>query len=103
MTMTAGVPQRLRFGDLTLAGQDLVVSIVDERGHVAHWVPLAKDGRDLPAAFRRDEIATNAMTIGETRDFQFIPSHAGRFELNVYDLNNNGMVVASQALDVGAP
>jgi len=102
MTMTAGVPQRLRFGDLTLGGQDLVVSLVDETGHVAHWVPLAKDGRDLPAALRRDEIATNAMTIGETRDFEFTPSHPGRFALNVYDLNNNGMIVASQALDVGA-
>jgi FtsP/CotA-like multicopper oxidase with cupredoxin domain len=102
MTMTAGVPQRLRFGDLTLAGQDFVVSLIDE-GRVVRWTPIAKDGRDLPPALRREEVATHAMTIGETRDFRFIPSHPGRLDLKVYDLDNNGMVVASKVIDVVAP
>ncbi len=102
LIMTAGVPQRLRFADLTLAGQDFVVSLVDQ-GRVVHWTPIAKDGRDLPAALRHDELATNAMTIGETRDFRFLPTHPGRLELQVHDLNNNGMIVASEAIDVGAP
>lgn len=94
------VPRRLRFADLTLAGQDHVVSLVDA-GRVVSWTPIAKDGRALPARLRQDQRATNAMTIGETRDFRFVPAHPGRLELQVYD-RITGTVVASQAIDGGA-
>jgi len=102
LTMAVGVPQRLRLGLLTLGGQNFVVSLVDA-GHVARWTPIAKDGRDLPGELRREAPASNAMTIGETRDFRFVPAHAGRLDLNVYDLDNGGLLVASQPIEVSTP
>ena len=101
MTMTVGVLQRLRLAVLTLGGQNLVVSLSDGQ-RALRWTPIAKDGRDLPVQLRREESATNAMTIGETRDFQFVPQRQGRLELRVYDLDNNGMLVATLPIDVSA-
>ncbi len=101
MTMTAGVPQRLRLAVLTLAGQNLVVSLCDAQRAV-RWTPIAKDGRDLPVQLRREGSATSAMTIGETRDFEFIPHRPGHLELRVYDLDNGGMLVATQPIEVSA-
>ncbi len=101
ISMSAGVAQRLRIGVLTLSGQNLVASLVDD-GRVVRWIPIAKDGRDLALALQRERTATTALTIGETRDFRFVPSHAGRFELRVYDLDNNGMLVATQPFEVSA-
>jgi hypothetical protein len=43
------------------------------------------------------------MTIGETRDFQFVPTHPGRLTINVYNLDDDGPIVASQAIDVTSP
>ena len=91
----------MRLGVLTLGGQNLIVSLVDET-RVVRWIPLAKDGRDLPAPLQTEGPAVNAMTIGETRDFRFTPQHAGRMLLNVYDADNGGMLVGSQPIDVVA-
>ena len=101
IAMAAGVPQRIRIGVLTLSGQNLVVSLVDG-GRVARWIPIAKDGRDLAPRLQREIPAANAMTIGETRDFRFVPSHAGKLAINVYDLDNNGQLVGSQPIEVSA-
>ena len=49
-----GVPQRLRFADLTLAGQNLVVSLSDGT-RALEWTPIAKDGRDLPERLQRSD------------------------------------------------
>lgn len=102
VTMKAGVPQRLRLAVLTLGGQNLVVSLVDGR-RVVRWTPLAKDGRDVPSRLRREATATQAMTIGETRDFRFVPAHAGQLDLRVYDLDDDGALVASLPITVSTP
>ncbi len=94
IAMTAGVPQRLRFAVMSLAGQDLVASLSDG-AHVVRWTPIAKDGRDLPARLQSAEPATQALTIGETRDFRFTPASAGKLTLTIYDNDNNGMAVAT--------
>ncbi|MBD5633297.1 MAG: hypothetical protein IAI49_02360, partial [Candidatus Eremiobacteraeota bacterium] len=47
--------------------------------------------------------ATSELTIGETRDFRFTPSQTGTLLLGVYDLDNNGALVASQKIVVSAP
>jgi manganese oxidase len=102
LSMTAGVPQRLRFAELTLGGQNLVVSLSDA-SRVLRWTPIAKDGRDLPLRLERETDATQALTIGETRDFRFTPKRAGTLTLGVYDLDNNGMLVGTQQIDVAPP
>lgn len=102
IAMTAGVPQRLRIAVLTLGGQNLVASLVDG-DRVVQWTPIAKDGRDFAAPLVRQVTATSALTIGETRDFRFVPEHPGRLFLRVYDLDSNGRLAATQPIDVRAP
>ena len=99
---SAGVAQRLRFANLTLVGDNLVVSLC-EGTRVLQWAPIAKDGHDLPLRLQRRSVATHALTIGETRDFRFTPQHAGTLTLNVYDADDNGALVASQRVDVSEP
>ncbi|HEY1655983.1 MAG TPA: multicopper oxidase domain-containing protein [Candidatus Tumulicola sp.] len=102
ISMAAGVRQRLRIAVLTLAGQNFVVSLTDGRRAV-RWTPIAKDGRDFPPALMREVTATQAVTIGETRDFAFVPARPGQLRLNVYDRDNNGILVASQPITVTGP
>ncbi len=102
ISMTAGVPQRLRFAELSLSGENLVISLLDA-SHVLRWTPIAKDGRDLPIRLQREADATQALTIGETRDFRFTPQHPGTLTLGVYDLDNNGMLVGTQRIYVSEP
>ena len=99
LSAAVGVPQRLRLAVLTLSGQNLVVSL-SEDSHVLAWTPIAKDGRDLPASLRHERTATQQLTIGETRDFRFTPQHVGPLTLSVYDLDNNGLLVGTQRIDV---
>ncbi len=99
---TAGVPQRLRFADLTIGGQDLVVSLYDG-DRAMTWTPVAKDGRAVPAALQRPGIAIHALTIGETRDFRFTPTHAGVLTLTVRDATNGGALAATQTFAVANP
>jgi FtsP/CotA-like multicopper oxidase with cupredoxin domain len=102
LAVTAGVAQRLRFSNLTLGGENLVVSLSDG-SRVLDWTPIAKDGRDLPARNQKRGIAIHALTIGETRDFRFTPERAGTLKIGVYDLDNNDALVASQTIEVTGP
>ncbi len=99
LSMKSGVAQRLRFAELTLGGVDLVVSLSDG-SRVLRWMPIAKDGRDLPARLQRETGATQALTIGETRDYRFTPARPGSLTLRVYDNDANGMLVATQRINV---
>jgi FtsP/CotA-like multicopper oxidase with cupredoxin domain len=101
ITMTAGVPQRLRFAVMSLGGQNLVASLADG-SRVVQWTPIAKDGRDLPGRLQRAAPATQALTIGETRDFRFTPASPGKLTLTVYDNDNNGMAVATVPVIIDA-
>lgn len=98
---TVGVPQRLRLMDLTLGGQDLVVSLSDGT-RVQTWTPIAKDGRDLPQRLQVPNPAVHALTIGETRDFRFTPTAPGTYVLAVYDHADGGVLAASQRIVVTA-
>ncbi len=102
LTMTAGVPQRLRFIELSLSGENLAVSLSDG-SRVLAWTPIAKDGRDLPGRLQVPEIATHGLSVGETRDFRFMPAKPGILTLSVYDLDNNNLLVANQRIVVTAP
>ncbi len=99
LAMTVGVPQRLRFAELSLSGENLAISL-SEGSHVLRWTPIAKDGRDLPLRLQRETVATQALTIGETRDFRFISDRPATLTVGIYDLDNNGRLVAMQRIDV---
>ena len=83
--MTAGETYRLRFMNITLAGNGVRVRVVRD-GYPARWMPIAKDGADLPnswrrravgapqcASWRREDLADSRLRVGETADFHFRP------------------------------
>ncbi|HKV71812.1 MAG TPA: multicopper oxidase domain-containing protein [Gemmatimonadales bacterium] len=50
---------------------------------VARWVPLAKDGFDLPPAAQKPRAARQVVAVGETYDFTFTPARPGLVRLEV--------------------
>ena len=50
---------------------------------LVRWRPLAKDGADLPERERTLRLAQQAVSIGETYDFEFQPLQRGQLRLEV--------------------
>ena len=57
-------------------------TLFDARG-IAQWLPVAKDGADLPPALRRVSTARLLAGPGETADFEFTPSAPGTLRLEI--------------------
>jgi len=47
------------------------------------WRPLAKDGFDFPEAERQLRQASQYIAIGETYDFEYLPTHPGNLRLEI--------------------
>jgi len=47
------------------------------------WLPVAKDGADLPDGERQARPARQIVSVGETYDFEFVPGRAGHLRLEV--------------------
>jgi FtsP/CotA-like multicopper oxidase with cupredoxin domain len=82
LTVRAGVPQRLRFLNVTTFWTRAVVSL-SSGNQAAQWEPLAVDGADLPKEKRASESSVATVTIGSTRDFMFTPVR-GRSLLQIW-------------------
>lgn len=82
LTVRAGVPQRLRFLNVTTFWTRAVVSL-SSGDRSAQWQPLAVDGADLPKERRASESAVATVTVGSTRDFTFTPAR-GRLLLQIW-------------------
>lgn len=50
---------------------------------VVQWLPVGKDGADLPVAARRMQLARQIVSMGETYDFEFTPSTPGDLRLEI--------------------
>jgi len=83
---------RLRFLNLTTVNVEPLVSITARPDSsltgvgdtmTVHWLPLAKDGFDLPAAARHPRLARQELSIGETYDFAYMPSQRGNVRLEI--------------------
>jgi FtsP/CotA-like multicopper oxidase with cupredoxin domain len=79
----AGVPQRLRFINMTALNADLIVSL--DGAPAPSWTPLAKDGLDLDSRLRTSRRAVQQLTVGETRDFTFVAQQPGHLMLDAFD------------------
>jgi FtsP/CotA-like multicopper oxidase with cupredoxin domain len=86
LVIRAGRPARFRFMSLTTSNASPAVVITTRADSVAgnvrdtlvaSWVPLAKDGADLPASARQPRPARQIISMGETYDFAFTPPAAG--------------------------
>lgn len=83
MTCRAGVLQRLRFINMTTFWTNAIVSL-SAANHTVQWTPLQVDGAYVSPKRRISESAVQYITIGETRDFTFVPRKAGDLELQFW-------------------
>jgi len=95
VVVKAGVRQRLRFLNMTTFWTNAMLSL-SSSGRTIAWTPVAVDGADLPLARRSSEPAVDTVTIGQTRDFTFVPAR-GQTLLQIWP--NPGMPPVSIAVN----
>lgn len=83
ITCHAGVLQRFRFINATTFWVESLVSL-SEGNRAVRWRPLQVDGAYVGLQGRSLESAVHYITIGETRDFTFMPNKAGDLELRFW-------------------
>ncbi len=95
LTLRSGVPYRFRLMNITMGGPGLVFSLV-RRGAPVTWTPLAKDGYRLQRWQAARRPAVQAVSIGETFDFevQALDTASATLELRT----RAGRLVAGQAI-----
>jgi FtsP/CotA-like multicopper oxidase with cupredoxin domain len=71
-TLIAGRVYRLRMMNITIEKPGLMILFASDAGPVT-WIPVAKDGFDLPAFQRRGGPARLPLSIGETTDVMWRP------------------------------
>lgn len=79
LEMRVGEAHRLRFINI-MAAIDMRW-ILQRDSTTLTWMPMAKDGTELPAARRVASPANVRVAVGETRDVIFTPTTAGEFKL----------------------
>ncbi|HXG69300.1 MAG TPA: multicopper oxidase domain-containing protein [Gemmatimonadaceae bacterium] len=79
MKLASGVAHRFRFVNIGVAGGIRYSLLRDST--VVQWKALAKDGADLPPAQRITRRAMQALSVGETYDFELAPPEPGRYTL----------------------
>ena len=82
LELRAGMRYRLRFIDI-LANNSIVINAVQD-GNPVEWIPIAKDGADLPAVQSVATRASFTIAPGETYDFTLTPERSGKIEFT-YD------------------
>jgi len=82
LELRAGVRYRLRFIDI-LANNSIVINAIQD-GKPLEWIPIAKDGADLPSVQSAATPASFTIAPGETYDFTLTPEKSGKIEFT-YD------------------
>ena len=81
LTLKAGVPNRLRFINITTNFSGLLISMVAANNPQPpvelQWQPVAKDGADLPSSLRTARPAQQILGVGQTLDFVITPPATG--------------------------
>jgi FtsP/CotA-like multicopper oxidase with cupredoxin domain len=96
VVLHVGRPARLRFIGLSSVNPNATVWLTARRdssyGNIAdtmvvRWRPVAKDGADLPANARAEQLARQIVSMGETYDFEYTPSRRGTLRIEVRTAN----------------
>lgn len=83
LALKAGVDYRLRLINITLFNAGAEFRLVRD-GFPVFWRAVGKDGAALPARQRTMRLAERTpVSVGETMDFEFRPSEAGAYHLEV--------------------
>lgn len=80
LELRRGITHRLRLINITTGRPGLLIEFKDDTSYV-NWRQIARDGADLPAAARTTRIGRQQLTIGETRDFEFMAPLPGEYRL----------------------
>ncbi len=99
-TFEIGTTYRLRFMQLTLNRPSTRIRLVRDSLPV-RWIPIAKDGHDLAARWRRPVVADQMVAVGETYDYAYTPNVLG--ELRVELITEGGTVLVDQVVNVVGP
>jgi FtsP/CotA-like multicopper oxidase with cupredoxin domain len=75
-----GTLQRFRFINMTTFWTNAIVSLT-AANRAVQWRPLQIDGAYVSQKHRASEPAVEMVTIGETRDYTFMPTQIGNMEL----------------------
>jgi hypothetical protein len=84
--LRAGDSYRFRFINITPSDDEVAFSLLDG-GNLVRWLPVAKDGADLPAFYRKSCNAKQKFAAGETYDFEFRPQKTGSLSLQAEFIN----------------
>jgi FtsP/CotA-like multicopper oxidase with cupredoxin domain len=95
--MTVGDTNRLRI--VSIHSDELLGFRLGDDSTVARWMPIARDGADLPDALRRSAAATIVMGPGQTGDFLYVPERPGEMRLEVW-LATEGTIATRVALPI---
>ncbi|MEP6622798.1 MAG: hypothetical protein ABJE47_25990 [bacterium] len=98
MTLHAGQVYRMRLMNVSLDEWDGQLWLTAKDGRTPHWTAIAKDGFDLPPWQRRSMLARQAVSIGETYDFETTFSGPGEYELHGRD--GAGAIFGRQVIHV---
>ncbi|HET9010349.1 MAG TPA: multicopper oxidase domain-containing protein, partial [Gemmatimonadaceae bacterium] len=99
LTVRAGVPQRLRFINVTLRRPGARIEVWRDTT-MLQWRPLAKDGADVPAAWQVARPARTSISIGETLDYEIVLPSGGNTRLEFH--GRDGSLLATLPLTVMA-
>lgn len=80
--VTLGEPNRIRI--VSIHADNILRFRLGDEAAAATWTPIARDGADLPSGLTTARTATVEMGPGETGDFLFTPTKAGRMMLEVW-------------------
>ena len=98
LVLRAGTTYRLRIVQMAV-GRSVLWAELWRDSVRAQWVPVAKDGADLPESARVRGVARVRFGIGETYDFEFTPDGVGPMRLEV----RQGLPVGTPPLYVTMP
>jgi FtsP/CotA-like multicopper oxidase with cupredoxin domain len=92
-----GTTYRLRLMNITLGSARARVKLLKD-GDQVMWLPVAKDGFDMPLAQRLQTRSEQMVSVGETFDFEYTPSEAGEMRIEVR--SPDGELFAHQVVTV---
>jgi FtsP/CotA-like multicopper oxidase with cupredoxin domain len=84
--LRAGEKYRFRFINITPSRDGVVFSLLNG-DKAASWLPISKDGADLPQFYRKACEAKQMFGPGETYDYEFRPEKAGKLVLQTEFIN----------------